>query len=359
MTPEAGAPASWLLPPLPTSTALADWLGLRPAELDWFAGCRGRAADRKPGPLHHYTYRCLSRAGGKWRLLEMPKPRLKELQRRLLHDLLDHIPPHPAVHGYRRGRSVATFVTPHCGQRVVLRFDLRNFFPTLHGARVHRLFATAGYPPPVARLLTGLCVNVVPDAAWPTVCGPGQTDPTWEDRRLYRSPHLPQGAPTSPALANLCAFRLDCRLHGLAQAVGAAYTRYADDLAFSGGAELERSARRFQVLVCRIALEEGFEVNTRKSRFMSQGLRQQLVGIVVNAHPNVRRDEFDRLKAILHNCARLGSASQNRDNHADFRAHLLGRIAHMGMLNPARGQRLRALFERIDWDREATSQAHS
>lgn len=160
---------------------------------------------------------------------------------------------------------------------------------------------------------------------------------------------MPQGAPTSPALANLCAYRLDCRLAALAAALGGCYTRYADDLAFSGGPELERGARRFQVLVCLIALEEGFEVRTRKSRFMRRGVRQQLAGVVVNAHPNVRRDEYDRLKAILHNCARHGPASQDRDGHPDFRAHLLGRIAHVAMLCPGRGRRLREWFDRIEW----------
>src|SRR5205814_1885064 len=119
-------------------------------------------------------------------------------------------------------------------------------------------------------LLTGLCTNVVPPEVLDALPRPGQAP--------YRAPHLPQGAPTSAALANLCAYRLDCRLAGLARSVGAAYTRYADDLAFSGDAPLERSARRFQLAVCRIAAEEGFEVHTRKSRFMRQGVRQQLCG---------------------------------------------------------------------------------
>src|SRR5262249_30454916 len=143
--------------------------------------------------------------------------------------------------------------------------------------------------------------------------------------------------------------RLDCRLAALAEAVGARYTRYADDLAFSGAGEIERGARRFQVEVCRIALEEGFEVHTRKSRFMREGVRQQLAGVVVNVRPNVRRDEYDRLKAVLTNCVRRGPASQTREGRADFRAHLAGRISYIALLNPARGRRLRALFDRIRW----------
>ena len=87
---------------------------------------------------------------------------------------------------------------------------------------------------------------------------------------------------------------------------------------------------------------------------MRQGVRQQLVGIVVNVHPNIHREEYDDVKAIIYNCVRHGPASQNRDGHPDFRAFLLGRIAHVTTLNQSRGQRLRTLFERIDWDQEAT-----
>jgi hypothetical protein len=123
----------------------------------------------------------------------------------------------------------------------------------------------------------------------------------------------------------------------------------ATRLVFSGGEDLERGVRRFQVQICRIALEEGFEVNTRKTHFMRQGVRQQVAGVVLNARPNVRRAEYDRLKAILTNCIRHGPEDQNRDNHPNFRAHLEGRIAHVSHLHPERGRRLRQLFEQIRW----------
>jgi RNA-directed DNA polymerase len=335
--PEAGP---WATPRFRSPGHLAEWLGLSPNELDWFADLRGRESDAPDGPLRHYHYRWLPKRSGAWRLLEIPKARLKAIQRRLLHEILERIPVHDAAHGYRRGRSVATYVTPHAGQQIVLRFDLRDFFPSVCASRVCALFRTAGYPLPIARLLTGLCTNVAPDEV--CVAAPGS--------RRYAVPHLPQGAPTSPALANLCAFRFDRRLSALAESLEARYTRYADDLAFSGGETLERAARRVQVLVCRIALEEGFEVHTRKSRFMRRAVRQQLAGVVVNAHPNVSRDEYDRLKAILTNCVRHGPTSQNRAHHADFRGHLLGRIAYVAMLNPTRAIKLREIFRKIRWD---------
>jgi hypothetical protein len=289
--------------------------------------------------LRHYIYRWQRGRSGKPRLLESPKARLKAIQRRLLRELLDRVPPHDTVHGYRRGRSVVSYVTPHAGRRIILHMDLRDFFPSVTASRVHALFRRAGYPVAVARLLTGLCTNATP----PDVLREGG------GAARFRSPHLPQGAPTSPALANLCAYRLDCRLSGLARALGADYTRYADDLVFSGDERVERSARRLHVMVCRLALEEGFEVHTRKTQFLRRGVRQRVAGVVVNVRPNIDRREYDRLKAILCNCVRHGPASQNRDGIADFRAHLWGRVGYTTMVNPRRGRRLRELFERVRW----------
>ena len=348
MSPHAGTPMTWQLPALPTTAALADWLGLTPKELAWFADCFGREAKVPLGPLRHYTYRWLVSARGKARLLEMPKKRLKAIQRNLLNDIVARIPPHPAAHGFRPGRSVATFAAPHCNRRIVLRLDLRFFFASIPRSRIHAAFATAGYPSSVARLLTGLCTNTVPSE----VCEErSKNDPQdWETHNLLRAPHLPQGAPTSPALANLCAYRLDCRLTALARKVGAVYTRYADDLAFSGDRDFERRARPFYFLVCRIALEEGFEINTRKTRFLRRGVRQRIAGVVLNAHPNLQRLKYDRLKAILFNCVRNGPESQNRDGRSDFRAYVVGRIAYLHMLNPQRAQKLRNLFDRIQWE---------
>jgi hypothetical protein len=350
MIPAAGRPALWDVPALATEGALAGWLGLTPAELDWFADCRGREADVSAGPLRHYTYQWQpKRTGKKWRLLEMPKPRLKALQRRLLGGLLDHVPPHDAAHGYRRNRSIASYVAPHVEQAIVLRFDLHDFFPSIRSGRIRALFRTAGYPTTVARLLTGLCTNVVPADVLDTAPYACEGLVQGANIERLRWPHLPQGAPTSAALANLCAYRLDCRLAALARSVNAHYTRYADDLAFSGDELLARSARRFQVMVCRIALEEGFEVHVRKTRFMRRSVRQQLCGIVVNARPNIPRAEYDRLKAILHNCIHQGPSGQNRDGHDEFRAYLAGRIGYVAMLHAARGQKLRVLFDQIAW----------
>ncbi len=142
---------------------------------------------------------------------------------------------------------------------------------------------------------------------------------------------------------------MDCRLTGLARSAGAAYTRYADDLAFSGGDEFEHCVERFSTHVAAVVMEEGFSVNHRKTRIMRQGVRQRLAGLVANERINVMRVDFDRLKATLHNCVRLGPESQNRAAHPLFRAHLDGRIGWVESVNPTKGLRLRAIFDQIAW----------
>src|SRR5262249_40924109 len=133
-------------PHLKTPTELAAWLGIRVSQLEWFADLHGLQCKRAAGRLRHYHYRLHPKIDGGVRLVEAPKRRLKALQRRILFDLLAHIPQHAAAHGFRSGRSVATFATPHVGRRVVLKIDLRNFFPSISRARVRGLFQTAGYP---------------------------------------------------------------------------------------------------------------------------------------------------------------------------------------------------------------------
>lgn len=362
MRPAAGAPRDWLLPDITTPGKLAEWLGLAPNELAWFADCQSRGRKLPDGPLRHYRYRWLAKRHGEARLIEVPKRRLKLIQRELLHAVLDRMPPHPVAHGFRAGRSVKTFAEPHAGRPVVLRMDLRDFFPSVNSARVQAIFQTVGYPELVARLLAGLCTNWPPAVIFDEMPGGCQSpraidQPShrsrWRAEALYARPHLPQGAPTSPALANLAAFWLDCRLTALAESMGVTYTRYADDLAFSGNAALARARRRLHAQVAAIALDEGFEVNTRKTRLMRASARQRLAGVIVNQHPNVPRADFDRLKAVLCNCVRHGPQSQNRDQRTNFRAHLAGSIAYVGMLNAARGRRLRAMFDRIVWPPES------
>jgi RNA-directed DNA polymerase len=172
---------------------------------------------------------------------------------------------------------------------------------------------------------------------------------TFAQCQRLRGSHLPQGAPTSPALANLAAFRLDARLAGLARSFGARYGRYADDLAFSGEARFATAAATFVPIAGGIAHSEGFAMRFRKTRVMGAHRRQLLCGLVVNHSSSVPRPELERLEAILYNCVRHGPDTQNREGVADFRAHLTGRVAWVAHVHPAKGSELAALLARVTW----------
>lgn len=322
----------WPVVLLPDHAALRRLLDLDQGELDWFADVRGLERSC-PEPLRHYRWHTADKPGGGVRVLAAPKPRLKEIQRRLLRELLDPIPVHPAAHGGVRRRSVATAVGPHCARDVVVRLDLADFFPSVRAGRVWRLLRNAGLPEGVAHTVTGLVTSVAP-------AGLGRLDPA------LRTPHLPQGAPTSPALANRVAFALDRRLDGLARRFGAEYTRYADDLLLSADGRLP--VGRLIERASEIIRDEGFHLHDGKTRVMRRARRQSVLGTVVNSHPTVPRHERDALRALLHNCRVHGWRGQARGRD-DFAAHVLGRIAWVQSLDPVHGRRLRAAYDAIDW----------
>jgi len=338
------------LPEIGTLADLADWLGVLPAELERYADADGRLARPGQAAFRHYACHWLPKRSGGRRLIEAPKPRLKRQQRRILHGILDLVPPHPAAFGFVRGRNCLQGAARHAGEEVVVSLDLRDFFVSVPASRVHALFRTLGYPWAVARLLTGLCTVTTPVEVRAEL-PPDQRYRALPGRALA-APHLPQGAPTSPALANSAARRMDTRLAALARKMEAAYSRYADDITFSGPRRIVfEGATPLMEIAGEIAAEEGFTLNPAKTRVQGRGARQTVTGLVVNRHLNIRRDAYDRLKAVLHNCRLKGPASQNRDRRPDFRAHLDGRVAWVEAVNLHRGRRLRIMFDQIDWAR--------
>ena len=351
MTPASPKFEPWKIPAIATSGQLADRLGLSISDLDFLADVRNSERFRRNQRSTHYRYSWISKRNGGQRLLEAPKPKLKAAQRWITKEILAHVPPHDAANAFIVGRSPITAAQQHSGREVVLRIDLREFFPSVSGSRVGGIFRSVGFPATVVRLLTGLTTN----AAWYGI----QTSRTGLSEnvdqstlRHYFCAHLPQGAPTSPALANLCAYSLDCRLTGLAGKFGGHYTRYADDLVFSGDETFAKTLSRFRILALAIIHNEGFEIRRRKTQVMKSHQQQKITGLVVNKSPAISRRDFDRLRAILTNCVRLGPASQNRDLHPDFRAHLQGKIAYVRSVSPGKAERLQRTMDAIDWSGE-------
>lgn len=344
----------WHLPVLNDLSDLAVLLNLSAPELAWFSDPRHWARSAATAALQHYRVSTRPASSGAVRVLEAPKPRLKALQRRLLHEVLVGLPAHDAAHGFLPGRSVATYGRPHANQAVVVRLDLEGFFASVGVGRIYGTLRTAGYPEPVAHCLAGLVTTVLPLRTWqavPRPPDPSLLDAHWRLGRRLAAPHLPQGAPTSPALANLAAHRLDVRLTALARSWGGRYTRYADDLAFSGGRNWRAGTSRLLDLIAEITRDEGFRLNDRKTAVLPRAGRQVLGGLVVNDRPHVGRADVDLLKAVLHNCIQHGPSTQNLQGKPDFHAHLTGRVNWVSQHDPARGARLREQLDAIDWTR--------
>jgi len=318
------------LPILHDSADVATLCGTNLPRLRWLTYHRKSAA-----LVHYHRYEIPKKTGG-LRNISAPKRDLAVAQRAVLTRILLKLAPEGAAHGFVRGKSTLTNASPHAGRAVVMNLDLRDFFPTITFRRVKGLFKAMGYGEHVATVLSLLLTE------------PSRKKATLDGKTYHvalSERFLPQGACTSPVVTNLLCRRLDRRIGAMAEKAGFSYTRYADDLTFSG--DDVKEVGRFLRAVRNVLTAEGFEENEKKTRVMRKGRRQEVTGLVVNHKPSIPRSELRELRAILHNAARHGLASQNRDNHPDFAAHLRGRVAYVSMIDPSRGEALRAALERV------------
>jgi hypothetical protein len=269
---------------------LADALGLTVAELRWLAYHR-EAATR----IHYYRF-TIPKRDGSARPIWAPLPKLKAAQHWILRNIVEKLIVHGAAHGFLPGRSTLSNATVHRNARVVVKLDIKDFFPSVTLRRVRGIFRKAGYREQIATLLALLCTEA------PREIVPLQG----KDYYVALGPRcLPQGAPTSLGLTNTLCLRLDQRLAGLAQRFGWRYTRYADDLTLSLPADHQDKPKLGAVLgsVRRIVEDEGFHLHPDKTRVARSGSRQKVTGLVVNGTqtPRVPRQLKRHLRAAIHN----------------------------------------------------------
>ena len=314
------------LPVLSTPGDLAEALGIRVPRLRWLA-FHSVAAER----VHYISFTVPKKSGGE-RVLSAPHRDMAAAQRWILENILQRVPVHKAAHGFVRGRSTVTNAEPHVGQGMIIGCDLEDFFPSITVFRVIGVFEQLGYSPAVATILALLC----------TECPRRKV--TYAGQTFYAATGprgLPQGACTSPAISNLVCRRLDSRLTGLAKKFGANYTRYADDLTFSGSGDTANMAGWIIAKIRHVVDDEGFTLNQQKTRVQRPSRRQSVTGVVVNERPGVPRHLVRRMRAILHNAQTTGLAAQNRENHPHFESWVEGMVAYIHMVNPQQGEPLR------------------
>ncbi len=309
------------IPILAGNPDIARRLGVSTGELCWLA------FPKRFDTVDHYREFHIPKLNGGERRILAPKKKLKAAQRWILKNILtaERVRGlvHENVHGFRRGKSVATNARPHVGAEVVVHLDLTDFFETITLPRVRGIFRKLGYSHVAATTLAILCTVYI-----------GRVD---ETKTGSRKQVLPQGAPTSPAITNLVCNKLDRRLAGLARRYGVKYTRYADDITFSGGKSFCNALRRFLPTVRRIIREERFTINEKKVHVARKGARQSVTGIVVNQQMNIPRSERRRYRAILHQLRKIPPGTEKPKK---LNAHLSGVAAYLSMINPEAGRKM-------------------
>ncbi|HEY9733638.1 MAG TPA: retron St85 family RNA-directed DNA polymerase [Drouetiella sp.] len=230
-----------------------------------------------------YLYKRFSvpkKSGGQ-RHISAPSRELKRIQKWISHNLLKPLPVHDACTGYRVGMCIVDNARPHVGQDFVLNADIEDFFPSITIDRVNEFFESIGYDQKLAGYLARLCTH---------------------------DQLLPQGAPTSPDLANLICNSLDERLSRFCAEKNWNYTRYCDDITVSGSGHITRSDID---TISNIIASEGFKVNDKKLRVARKTSQQKVTGLVVNERVNLPRRERRRVRAMIHRQETTGVASKS------------------------------------------------
>lgn len=315
--------------------------------------------DRRTDPYE--SARLAKRSGG-YRYIDVPDRRLAYFQRRLLRDHLDKVVIHPAAYGFARGKSAIKCASRHLGARWLLRIDLRQFFPSISERDVYhvirkRLDADKLMAFQLARLLTRA----------------GGTRPfnrEVRDRPEYAEVHLtygrsygkafppstlgylPQGAPTSGAIANMATEHMDVQLSALARDHGVLYTRYADDLHFSSHVEISRAETRRIIgesygLIRRV----GFQPNLNKTRVFGRSITPTMLGLHVDgSHLRLRQGIRDDIDQTIRSLARFGLAAHAEHRHQDpmeLLARVEGLVSFARGVDPAWARPRRDLLRRI------------
>ncbi len=314
--------AKLTLPPMNDAQELATAMGIALPEL------RFLAFERRVSRISHYRRFALPKKTGGERIISAPMPRLKRAQYWVLDNLLARAPVHPAAHGFLAGRSIVSNALPHVGKAVVINLDLKNFFPSIAMPRIKGVFAELGYSEQVATILA-------------LVCTESPTEEVSVDGEKFFVAHgtraLPQGAPSSPALTNILCRRLDARLQGCAAKLGFSYTRYADDLTFSGDESARKLAGKLLWRVKQIVMAEGFTPHPDKQHVMRSAQRQSVTGIVVNQKPSLERDTLRRFRATLFQVEKDGPAGKQWNGNTNVIDALEGYAQFIKMVDADKG----------------------
>ena len=272
----------------------------------------------------YYTQISIPKKAGGYRELNIPNPNVRLIQKWILNRILYNIPVSEYAHGFCKGKSIKTNAELHINQECVINLDLKDFFPSITQNQVFRVFYYYGYTQQVSHLLSRIC--------------------TYEG-------HLPQGAVTSPYLSNIVSLKLDKRISGLADKFNAKYSRYADDITISGNKKI----KAMLPIIEKIIEEEGFEINSAKTRIQYKYRAQEVTGLTVNAGKvNVDRRYIKKLMQEIYYCKKFGPSGHLAHVGIDklnFKEHMYGKAYFVKMVNEDLGKKILDELAEINWER--------
>ncbi|WP_346238682.1 reverse transcriptase family protein [Niabella insulamsoli] len=290
----------------------------------------------------------LRKKRGGFRYIHVPDGELKFLQRWILQNILEKIDSHVACKGFDKEASILKNAEVHLNKEAILKIDLQRFYDSINEKRVFGIFKSVGYHSNLAVSLAKICTFL---PSFSLLNSFTKTEKELKDKiQQSREGILPQGAPTSPKLANLISRRLDKRIAKLAERRGLSYSRYADDLTLSGNYEELRAVKKG---VFRIITGENFYVNNNKTKLLRRGNRFLVTGLSVhNNAVSVPKAKKRVIEHHLFHCndngveQHLKTASIKNRNFKDW---LLGNIAFVFSIEKELGEKYFEQFNKINW----------
>lgn len=319
-----------------------------------YAVLRAHVARKSMQPYRRFRIR--KRSGGV-RHIVVPEPTLALAQRWIAHHILQNAEVHSVSHAFKKGNSIVKCAEVHAGARWLVKIDIADFFGSVNEIDVSRVFRQLGYNPLVSFELSRLCTDV------PSRSTKYQL-PSWRrhtERKSipeYSHKHLgrlPQGAPSSPMLANLTMLATDQHIQNIAEKYGMAYTRYSDDMTFSTRGELGRDRAYCLVEeVCAVLKKRGLFPNRAKTRVVHPGARRIVLGLLVDGDaPRLTRQFRDRMRQHLHYLETVGIAThvQKRkfESAGGLYRHLRGLLDYANSVDTVYAEPLLQRLEALPW----------
>ncbi len=298
---------------------------------------------------YYKIYKMRKKSGG-YRWIMSPVNQLKSIQQWIKTNILEKVSINNSACGFVKGKSIKDNAIKHINQEVVLNIDLYHFFDTITDKRVYGIFRNLGYTEKLSFDLAQLLTVNPPSKYWKEL----KKENKMNKKHIKTKPNiLPQGAPTSPIVTNIISYQIDSIFQNYAEKSNIQYTRYADDLTFSGKINDIISLKSIKDVI----RQQGFTINIKKTKFLKQNQRQEVTGITVNSGVFVSKKIIKEIQQELYYCNKYGYKNHlkyKKDKgisiKSSYRDWLLGKISFINSIEPNKAKKMLEIFNMIDWE---------